>query len=485
MQANSLPSRLCSRAGLYRALVAVLLVCFSCAGAAVFAQSSDDEADPVKLFERGQDAHARGELERAVELYDEAIKLRPEFPEAEYQKATALISLARMPEAEKALRRVVELRAEWALPHALLGDLLVRQKRFTEALNALAQALKLEPHNPLALQALTSLRLQTKSPAQVLRQLLEQLRTATAEADAPASLWVARGTLERALEDKQAALASFKHALSIDARNVWAHVESALTLASAGELDKAIESAKEAQRLDPASVYASDALARFYLQVGKCAEAAQTLDELDAATKQPALTASLRSRIAVECAAGEKERPALEEALVKDQRNAGILSRLCVLYRKDDPAKAIDYCRRALEVEPRNADYGVAYAAAMVQARRFADAATVLRRVIADAPDNYAAHANLAVALYELKRFREALDEYRWILAAKPETIAAYFFIATAHDNLGEYTDALAAYETFLARADPQQFRLEIEKVNLRLPSLRNQIKLGQGKKKS
>ena len=46
------------------------------------------------------------------------------------------------------------------------------------------------------------------------------------------------------------------------------------------------------------------------------------------------------------------------------------------------------------------------------------------------------------------------------------------------------YREALAAYETFLARADAQKNQLEIDKVNLRLPSLRNQIKRGEGPKK-
>jgi hypothetical protein len=66
---------------------------------------------------------------------------------------------------------------------------------------------------------------------------------------------------------------------------------------------------------------------------------------------------------------------------------------------------------------------------------------------------------------------------------AKPDLAATYFFIATAHDYLGEYPAALAAYETFLARADEQTNKLEIEKVNLRLPSLRNQVKRGEGVK--
>src|SRR5438045_6473248 len=67
----------------------------------------DDAADPVKLFNRGQDAHAKKDYEQAVEFYDEALKLRPEFPEAEFQKAGALIALDRLPEAEKSYRRAM------------------------------------------------------------------------------------------------------------------------------------------------------------------------------------------------------------------------------------------------------------------------------------------------------------------------------------------------------------------------------------------
>ena len=99
-------------------------------------------------------------------------------------------------------------------------------------------------------------------------------------------------------------------------------------------------------------------------------------------------------------------------------------------------------------------------------------------------PDNYAAHANLATALYESKRYQEAIPEYQWILAAKPEIVVAHYFIATAHDYLGEYAEALASYEKFLAVADAQTNQLEIDKVKLRLPTLKRQIKLGEGVKK-
>ena len=76
----------------------------------------DDATDPVRLFERGQSAHARGDLERAIGFYEQALKVRPEFPEAEFQRGNALASLGRLPEAETAFRAAISYKKNWALP---------------------------------------------------------------------------------------------------------------------------------------------------------------------------------------------------------------------------------------------------------------------------------------------------------------------------------------------------------------------------------
>jgi cytochrome c-type biogenesis protein CcmH/NrfG len=176
--------------------------------------------------------------------------------------------------------------------------------------------------------------------------------------------------------------------------------------------------------------------------------------------------------------------PALERLIVANPKNAKLFARLGEVIRRSDATKSAEAYRRANEIDPVNPKYATGYAAALVQLRRFAEAESILRRVIAAAPAEYAAHANLALSLYEMKRFAEALPEYEWLAASRPDIAATYFFIATAHDNLGEYEPALAAYEKFLSRADPTNSKLDIEKVNLRLPRLREQIKRGQGLKR-
>src|SRR3954453_22628368 len=98
------------RQTLFASLAALVIFC-ACASVA-FAQDDDLDGgadDPVQVFERAQGAHAKGELERAIQLYDAALKQRPDFAEALYQKGVALAVLKRLPEAETALRRAAEL----------------------------------------------------------------------------------------------------------------------------------------------------------------------------------------------------------------------------------------------------------------------------------------------------------------------------------------------------------------------------------------
>ena len=84
-----------------------------------------------------------------------------------------------------------------------------------------------------------------------------------------------------------------------------------------------------------------------------------------------------------------------------------LLGRLGASYRTDDPARSLEYYRQAAEIQPEAAEYALGYAAALVQARRFPEAAAILRQVVSADPDNYVAHANLATALYESKRYRK------------------------------------------------------------------------------
>ncbi|MFN2513027.1 MAG: tetratricopeptide repeat protein [Pyrinomonadaceae bacterium] len=447
----------------------------------------DAAADPVKLFEQAQTAHARGHLERALAYYEEAIKVKPEFPEAEFQMGNVLALLGRPGDAESAFRRAIKQRKDWSLPYSALGILLARNSRDTEAETALRQALKLDSQDNPALRVLASIRLRRGD----LKEALKLAQAATNQSDAPASTWLLRAMVERALSDKAAAKTSLEHTLELEPANIAALIERAELYVEEGDYEQALKDLKAAEQAKDADKQILYRVVAAYERAGKPDDAQRIAAAAGLIrAEEPSADGKIKvvgTKEEIEAANSEDPsiaRSALTKLIEKNPRSALLMARLGASYRTEDPVRSLEFYRRATQIEPNNPEYATGYAATLVRARRFGEAAIILRRVISVFPDNYVAHANLATALYEHKRYPEAIPEYEWLIKKKPDLAIAYYFIASAHDYLGEYKEAQVAYEAFLSSADAKTNQLEIDKVKLRLPSLRRQIQLGQGVKR-
>lgn len=459
-----------------RSLGAALLAGFSLLflNTSSVAQGDDEQPDAVAIFNKAQDLHEKGDLAGAIKLYDKAIKAEPAFPEAEYQRGIAELALGNSGEAEKSFRRAVELRADWTLAMAGLGSLLVQEDQPAEAGRLLSKVIELEPQHPTALAALTELRIKAKAAPNVLQELLTKVTALTTKANPTVDLWTARAALENALGQRNTAKTSLSNALSIDPKN-----RAALFLrADIAIFDGDIARAKDIlARLDTATTV-SDSLkllkANIFAAEGKSDEA---LEQLNLINPKNSAAADLRNRITAEHSTNPAD---LEKQLAINTKDPLILGRLCALYRRDDPAKALDYCRRAAEAEPNNVNHAVGFGAALVQAKQFDAAVNILRKIIEIVPDNSTAHANLATALFQLKRYPDAKAEFQWLTNAQPKSAGAYLFLGIVHDKLAEYLDAMANYQQYLRLADPVESKLDIDKVNLRLPALQKLIKAGK-----
>jgi tetratricopeptide (TPR) repeat protein len=466
---------------LFLRALGVLLIAASCQLATAQDDPTNGETDPVKLFERAQDAHAKGDYKKAIELYESAIKLKPEFPEAEFQRAMALLMTNRKPEALEGFNRSIALRPGWALAYSKFGTFLGSYGNDpATAEPILRKAIELDPKDVFAMTVLAEIRTQAGDTSEGLKLI----RNATTQPTAKSSTWRKRSFIEAAAGDRVAALASLDKALEIDPRDLGARHQRARLRLDADNRDGALSDLRELEQAGHASeLPGTFELAQLYARAGKPADALRLLDALTEKDRRAPEVIALRAEIADDGGLGEEARAALEQLLNRDPQNASLLARLGNAYRLVDPLKSQDYYYRALKIEPGNADYATGYASALIQSRKFAEAATVLQRVIAAQPDNYVAHANFALALYEMKRFAESVPEYEWLIGKKPEIAATYFFLGSAHDNLGQYPQALEAYQQFLSRADPSKNKLEIEKINLRMPTLRVQIQRGEGVK--
>ena len=449
-----------------------------------FSSGQDTLAEPeesvdaaVTFFQKGQDAHEKGELTQAIELYGKALAAMPEFPEAEYQRAAAYQSLGRAEDAEKGFRRALELRPDWTLALGSLGSILVSRAAYPEAEKILVRALELNDQNTLAFTALTELRLRSGGSNTQLRELLVRAIDLTQRAKPTASIWAARGALEASLNERSAAKTSLDRALEIDPKSQYALSTKASLMLDDSDTAGADSLVVRLEAIPAARSEAAILRARSLLIRGKDDDALQVLNGL----KDPSRDAvALRDRIIL---SQQNDPGDLERRLEKRPGDPLILGKLCSALRTADPNKALQYCRQASAADPSNINYAIGFGAALVQAKEYSQAVDLFRKLQAISPENVTLRANLATALFQLKRYVEAKKEYQWLTEHRPEAVIAYYFLAICHDQLSELEDAAANYQLFLRKADAEQNKLEIEKVTLRLPILDRQLKEKKGKR--
>jgi len=352
-----------------------------------------------------------------------------------------------------------------------LGSLLVQEGQNDEAEKLLSRVIELEPQNPGALSALVEFRLKTKAAGPALQDLLAKISALTAKANPTASLWSAKAALELELGKRNAARSSLTSALNVDPKNKPALYQAADMALAESDVERARDIVKTLEELAPNSESLTILKAKLLAAEGKVDEALKLLETVAPSSSD---AASLRKQLSL---AGPATATDLEKQLSADPANAAILGRLCTVYRRDDPQKALAYCRRASETEPGNVNHAIGFAAALIQAKQYDTSVGILRQIIQLAPENWTAHANLATALFQQKRYKEAKPEFVWLTMKQSKLPAPYLFLGITFDQLGEYMDALANYQLFMKLADPTENRLDMEKVKLRLPELQRQVK--------
>lgn len=208
---------------------------------------SDEEADcyreALRLRPDYPEAHnnyavllrARGEHAPAAKHYQEALRIRPDYPEAHYNYATLLHARGSTAGAADHYREALRLRPDYVDAHHGLANLLVAKGEHEAAAEHYEEALRLRPEYP---EAHSNYSL-----------LLEQM-----------------GRLEEAV-------AGFREALRIAPGNPTTHYNYALLLENSGDLSGAEEQYRAAVRLWPDYGEAHNNLAILLQQRGDLAGA--------------------------------------------------------------------------------------------------------------------------------------------------------------------------------------------------------------------
>jgi tetratricopeptide (TPR) repeat protein len=463
----------------------------------------DQREKAAELFEAGQNAHQKGELEKAVGLYGEALEHDPSLWQAEFQRGAAYFSLNRLAEAKasmvETLRQLSEFadapeaREPLARTHILQGEILLAGlaglagNDTIEAEKSFRRALELNPQAARARIGLAEIMLGGGKYAEA---VVETKAAIEAGADS-ASVYMTLGEALTLSGKFDEALASLNEAVKREPKNAIAFRRRAEIYLARNDPKSAIDDLRACAEIEP------DVQNR--LRLAGALAAAKRYDEAlplyqRILQDEPANNEARTALAAVMIESGKgAEAVAQLESLVKVEPNrADLRAQLAELYLQAQPEKALEQYQAAAKIEPSQPAHPIGVAASLVKLGRFQEAASAARQALEQNPKEDVAifaRTNLATALFKLDDFQNALGEYIRIFdyqrkrGDRKRTTLTLYFLGICFDKLGVYEQALKAYEQFMALASAEN-QLEIDKVKLRLPSLRNQIKQGKGVRK-
>jgi tetratricopeptide (TPR) repeat protein len=163
----------------------------------------------VAHFNLGVVCADRGQLEKALAQYIEALNIRPDYVEARFNLGVALAGLGRLDDAALAYRQVVELEPEFAYAHVNLGAVLAKLGQTDEAIAQYETALEIEPENASARNNLGNVLASRGLVDEAIAQYGEALRIQPDYAEAHNNLGAAlvrRGLVDEAIVQFQKAL---------------------------------------------------------------------------------------------------------------------------------------------------------------------------------------------------------------------------------------------------------------------------------------
>ncbi|MDQ0337642.1 tetratricopeptide (TPR) repeat protein [Caldalkalibacillus uzonensis] len=214
---------------------------------------------PDVLFGAGFVAFRLKEWERAVNYFRDLLDIDPYYASAYVYLAQSYLKLNDIGQALATIEQ--GLRYDETNPQLfyLHGEVLLKQKKYEEAENALRYALELEPGHAQVLEALIQLSQETGD----LRQCLAYLRQLLDISPERPDLWIEQGRLYEELEEWHEARDSYRQALTLVPDDVNVLNRLAYLLRDEGQLTEAVRLWKKSLVLQPDQWEIMDMIERY------------------------------------------------------------------------------------------------------------------------------------------------------------------------------------------------------------------------------
>ena len=342
----------------------------------------------------------RGEYDKALDAYREAIRLDADNANAYMDLGELLWKMGRTDEAKEVHARALPIRQkrarskpedkagaqyELGYSHFWLGQ-------YEQAITAFKEAVRLAPTNPYYHEMLGKAYYWQGKPAD--------------------------GGPSTRLDD---AIAEYKIALGLNPKSAWMHSVLASTYVEAGRQEDALRELEEAVRLDPCDAEAVFLLASQYDVMGRKGEAEETYHRLS--QLKPTMTIAWQYLAVM---AGER----------------------------GDHAGAVEYYRAGLRADPNEANLHYGLGSSLYALGQYEEAEAEYRRTTELLPDDARSFAAWGDALAQLGRRAEAIAAYQKSLQLDATSPLTWLSLGLQYELEQDWQEAVKAYAE-AARLEP------------------------------
>ncbi|WP_226593912.1 tetratricopeptide repeat protein, partial [Microseira wollei] len=201
---------------------------------------------PIALGNLANIFEKQGKLDAAVEYYQQALKLKPDSAEVNYNLGNVLYQQGKLDAAVECYQQALKIKPEIAQAHNNLGNVFLQQGKLDAAIESYQQALKLKPDYAQAHHNLGNVFLQQGKLDAAVESYQQALNIQPN--------YAAYHNLGNALKLQgklEAAIKSYQQSISLNPNYVEVHQNLGNTLYEQGKLEAAIESYQQALRLNP------------------------------------------------------------------------------------------------------------------------------------------------------------------------------------------------------------------------------------------
>ena len=354
-----------------------------------------------------------GELDSAVNSYEEAIAIKPDYAKAHYNLGGAYHELHQFDDSVKSYNNSLAIDPNYAQAHNNLGNVLRENEELDEAIKSYEKAINLNPDYVEALYSI-SLVFQNLGQFEYMVKHLEKVLSIKSDfAEAHSSLGIALKSLGQ-LDD---AVLSYQKAIAIKSDYLEAHNNLGNVFKDLGQLDDAVESYQKALLIDSDYPALHNNLGIALKELGQVDDAVRSYEKAIA----------------------------INPDYPDSHNNLGV-----ALFELGQLEKSVLSYKKALS---NNSDYYEAYnnlGIALKDLGQFSNAIHSFEKALAINPDYAEAHSNLGIVLKKLGRLDDAILSYEKALAINPDD-------ADTHNNLGitlgqleRLDDAILSYEKAL-----------------------------------